>query len=68
MATGTVKMFDSKKGYGFIKQSNGGNDVFVHFSNIQSEGYRKLEEGDKVTFEIEKSDRGINAINVRKIS
>ena len=48
MATGTVKWFNGEKGYGFIEQADGGNDVFVHFSAIQGDGYRSLNEGDEV--------------------
>ncbi len=61
---GTVKWFDAGKGFGFI-QRTGGEDVFVHFSAIQSEGYKSLEEGQKVEFEIENGQRGLQAVNVR---
>jgi CspA family cold shock protein len=60
---GTVKWFSSSKGYGFISQE-GGADVFVHFSAIQSEGYRTLEEGQKVEFSIEKGPKGLQAAKV----
>lgn len=60
---GTVKWFNSEKGFGFIV-SEEGQDVFVHFSAIQTEGYKTLEEGQKVEFEIEESPRGPQAINV----
>jgi len=63
---GTVKWFNNAKGYGFIAHS-GGKDVFVHFSAIQSEGYRALNEGDKVEFSIEDSPKGPQAINVVKL-
>ena len=53
MANGTVKWFNNEKGYGFIENDEGGADVFVHFSAIQVEGFKKLREGQKVTFEIE---------------
>jgi CspA family cold shock protein len=53
MNSGTVKWFNSDKGYGFIKNDDGGEDLFVHFSGIASEGYRSLDEGQKVTFEID---------------
>lgn len=61
--TGTVKWFNSGKGYGFIAHE-GGEDVFVHFSAIQAEGYRKLEEGQRVEFTIEKGPKGLQAANV----
>ena len=65
--TGTVKWFNASKGYGFIAH-DGGKDVFVHFSAIQSEGYRSLNEGDKVEFSIEDSPKGPQATNVVKLS
>ena len=66
MATGFVKFFDNKKGYGFIS-SDEGEDFFVHYSSIISdEDYKKLAEGDKVTFDKEDAPRGPSAINVRK--
>ncbi len=64
MPAGTVKWFNESKGFGFIAQDNGGDDVFVHFSAIQGGGFRSLAEGQKVTFEIEKGDRGPKAVNV----
>ncbi|SEM87224.1 cold-shock DNA-binding protein family [Ligilactobacillus sp. WC1T17] len=65
MEQGTVKWFNSEKGYGFITRENG-NDVFVHFSAIQGEGYKTLEEGQHVTFDVEESERGLQAANVVK--
>ncbi|MBQ4383610.1 MAG: cold-shock protein [Firmicutes bacterium] len=65
--TGTVKWFDSKKGFGFISVE-GGDDVFVHFSAIQSEGYKTLEENQKVEFEVEQGPKGLQAANVVKLS
>jgi CspA family cold shock protein len=64
MPAGTVKWFNDSKGFGFIAQENGGDDVFVHFSAIQGSGFRSLSEGQKVTFDIEKGDRGPKAVNV----
>ena len=60
---GTVKWFDSKKGYGFI-ESEGEKDIFVHFSEIQAEGYKLLKDGQKVEFELEKDEQGDRAKNV----
>lgn len=67
MAIGTVKWFSSEKGYGFISQQDG-PDVFVHFSAIQGEGYRNLEEGQTVEFEITQGQKGPQAANVRVVS
>ena len=65
--TGTVKWFNSEKGYGFIT-SDEGNDIFVHYSAINQEGFKTLNEGDKVEFEVVEGDRGPQASNVEKIS
>ncbi len=62
---GTVKWFNGVKGFGFIERE-GGNDVFVHFSSIQGDGFKTLEEGQKVTFDVEQGQRGEQAANVRK--
>jgi CspA family cold shock protein len=67
MAQGTIKWFDNKKGFGFIAQDEGGQDVFVHFSCIGGEGFKTLEEGDRVEFEIINSDKGLKAANVIKL-
>ncbi|MCG8919102.1 MULTISPECIES: cold-shock protein [Actinokineospora] len=64
MATGTVKWFNAEKGFGFISQDGGGPDVFVHFSAIQSSGYRSLEENQQVAFDITQGPKGPQAENV----
>lgn len=66
MSNGTVKWFNAEKGYGFISQESG-NDVFVHFSAIQGKGFKTLEEGQSVSFEIEEGPRGKQASNVTKL-
>jgi CspA family cold shock protein len=66
MATGTVKFFNNEKGYGFIKRDDG-DDVFVHFSNIQGSGYRSLEEGQQVEFDVAPGRKGDEAQNVRAV-
>lgn len=63
MADGVVKWFNERKGYGFIEQEDG-PDVFVHFSGINGEGFKTLQEGDRVTFEIEQGAKGPAAVNV----
>jgi CspA family cold shock protein len=68
MATGTVKWFNSEKGYGFITPDDGGKDLFVHFSAIQAEGYKSLPEGVKVTFEAQQGDKGPQAANVTLVA
>lgn len=64
MATGTVKWFNDAKGFGFIEQDNDEDDVFVHFSAINAEGYKSLREGQTVSFEVEQDDKGLRAANV----
>jgi len=66
MATGTVKFFNAQKGYGFISRE-GGADVFVHFSNIEGTGYKSLDEGDEVEFEVGQGKKGDEALKVKKI-
>ena len=66
MATGTVKFFNSEKGYGFISRPDG-DDVFVHYSNIQGSGYRSLEEGQRVEFDVAPGRKGEEAQNVRVV-
>jgi cold shock protein len=67
MATGTIKWFNDAKGYGFIRPDGGGKDVFIHHSQIKMEGFRTLQEGEKVQFDVEKSPKGLQALNVIKI-
>ena len=66
MATGTVKFFNAQKGYGFIARE-GGADVFVHYSNIEGKGYRSLEEGQQVEFEVGPGRKGDEALKVKAI-
>ncbi len=66
MAEGTVKWFNDQKGYGFIQQ-DGGNDVFVHHSAIQADGFKSLAEGDRVSFDVVKGAKGPAAENVKKL-
>ncbi len=67
MASGTVKWFNDAKGFGFITQDGGGEDVFVHHTAIESEGFRSLQEGQRVEFEVKKGPKGLQAANVRAI-
>ncbi|HKL99759.1 MAG TPA: cold-shock protein [Mobilitalea sp.] len=66
MKNGTVKWFNAKKGFGFISDEEG-NDVFVHFSALQMDGFKVLEEGDSVQFEVVKGDKGPQAANVTRV-
>jgi CspA family cold shock protein len=64
MTTGTVKWFNAEKGFGFIEQDGGGSDVFAHFSNIAAQGFRELQEGQKVQFDITQGQKGLQAENI----
>jgi cold shock protein len=66
MTTGKVKWFNDSKGFGFLEQENG-DDVFCHFSAITGDGFKSLQEGDAVEFDVEKGPKGLQAANVRKI-
>ena len=63
-STGTVKWFNPEKGFGFISQESGGEDIFVHFRAILSDGYKSLDEGQRVSYEIEHGQKGLQAANV----
>ncbi|MFW6598442.1 cold-shock protein [Propionibacteriaceae bacterium Y2011] len=67
MAQGTVKWFNAEKGYGFIAVDGGGPDVFVHYSAIESSGFRTLEEGQRVEFDTSEGDKGTQAANVQAL-
>ena len=67
MATGTVKWFNGDKGYGFIAPDDGSADVFAHFSAINSTGFRSLNEGDKVSYEVQQGPKGLQAANISVI-
>ena len=68
MLTGRVKWFNDAKGYGFIEQPDGGEDVFVHFSAITMEGFKTLTEGEEVGFELKQTDKGLQAANVSRLA
>ena len=65
MATGTVKWFNDTKGVGFISPDDGGDDLFAHFSEIQAEGFKTLQDGQKVSFEVTQGKKGLQASNIR---
>lgn len=67
MVQGTVKWFNMDKGFGFISQENG-TDLFAHFSKIKSNGFKSLEDGQKVQFDVEQGERGLQAVNIIEIS
>ena len=67
MATGTVKWFNAEKGFGFIAPDEGGADVFAHYSAIASSGYRSLDENQKVEFDVEQGQKGLQATNIRPL-
>ncbi len=67
MATGVVKWFDNRKGFGFIRGFEGGGDVFVHYSSIEGEGFRSLKDGETVEYELADSDKGPQARDVRRV-
>jgi CspA family cold shock protein len=64
MAQGTVKWFNAEKGFGFIEQDGGGPDVFAHYSNIQAQGFRELQEGQRVSFDVTQGQKGPQAENI----
>lgn len=68
MATGVVKWFNVSRGYGFISPTNGGDDVFAHYSAIEMDGYKKLEEGQQVEFRVAQGPKGPEAINIRALA
>lgn len=67
MAKGKVKWFNDKNGYGFIIPEDGSKELFVHYSAIQGEGYKTLKEGQEVEFDVENTEKGLKAVNVKKI-
>ena len=68
MSTGTVKWYNARKGFGFVEQEGGEKDIFVHASAVKTAGLRRLQEGQKISFDIEDSPKGPNAINIKSLS
>lgn len=68
MATGTVKWFNDTKGYGFISPDDGGGDLFAHFSEIQADGFKSLQDGQKVSFEVTQGKKGLQAASIKVIN
>lgn len=67
MATGKVKWFNNAKGYGFVRPDQGGDDLFVHYSYIQMDGYKSLKAGQPVEFEVQQADKGHHAVNLKPV-
>ncbi|AVV33845.1 MAG: cold-shock protein [Cobetia sp.] len=67
MATGTVKWFNDAKGFGFIAPADGGDDLFVHFSEVQADGFKTLQDGQQVSFDVTQGQKGLQAANVKAI-
>jgi len=65
--TGTVKWFNNAKGYGFIEPNEGGNDIFVHYSTIEMEGYKSLKAGEEVSFDLSKGPKGVHATDIAPV-
>ncbi|MEC9484036.1 MAG: cold-shock protein [Halomonas sp.] len=67
MATGTVKWFNDTKGFGFITPADGGDDLFAHFSEIQADGFKSLQEGQQVSFDVTQGKKGLQAANIKPL-